>query len=69
VAEAKDFELARTPTELANEAEGLLTGNKSAVRKLSRRTVWVEGHLGLVLRHFSIWGNSGRLARGAGDGH
>jgi hypothetical protein len=54
VAEAKDFEVARIPAELANEAEHLLIGDKSAVRKLSRRAAWVESHLGLVLRHFSV---------------
>jgi hypothetical protein len=52
VAEAKDFELARTPAELANEAEDLLTGVKSAVSKLGRRADWVQSHLALVLRHF-----------------
>lgn len=54
VAEAKDFELARTPSELANEADDLLIGDKSAVRKLSRRASWVQGHTALVLRHFGI---------------
>jgi hypothetical protein len=56
VAEAKDFELARTPAELANEAEDLLTGDKSAVLKLGRRADWVRSHLTLVLRHFSVAG-------------
>src|ERR1017187_659351 len=54
VAEAKDFELARTPAELANEAEDLLTGDKSAARKLGRRAAWVQSHLALVLRHFNV---------------
>lgn len=54
VAEAKDFELARTPAELSNEAEHLLVGEKSAVSKLSRRTAWVQSHLALVLRHFGV---------------
>ena len=36
IAEAKDFEQARTPAELANEADDLLTGNDSAVAKFSR---------------------------------
>jgi hypothetical protein len=52
VAEAKDFELARTPAELANEAEDLLTGDKSAVYKLGRRAEWVRRNLSPVLRHF-----------------
>ena len=54
VAEAKDIELARTPAELANEAEDLLTGDKSAVHKLGRRAAWVQEHAALVLRHFDI---------------
>jgi hypothetical protein len=54
VAEAKDFELARTPAELANEAEDLLTGDKSAVRKLGRRAAWVQSHVALALRHFGV---------------
>jgi hypothetical protein len=54
VAEAKDFELARTPSELANEADDLLIGDKSAVHKLSRRASWVQSHTALVLRHFGI---------------
>ena len=42
----------RTPAELANEAEDLLTGNKSAVYKLGRRAEWIRGNLARVLRHF-----------------
>ncbi len=58
VAEAKDFELARTPAQLANEAEHLLAGDKSAVSKLSRRATWVQSHLALVLRHFGVGVNA-----------
>ena len=58
MAEAKDFELARTPAELANEAEHLLAGDKSAVSKLSRRATWVQSHLSLVLRHFGVGVNA-----------
>ena len=58
VAEAKDFELARTPAELANEAEHLLAGDKSAVSRLSRRATWVQSHLSLVLRHFGVGVNA-----------
>jgi hypothetical protein len=57
VAEAKDFELARTPAELANEAEDLLIGDKSAVYKLGRRADWIRGHVALVLRHFGVSDN------------
>ena len=57
VAEAKDFELARTPAELANEAEDLLTGDKSAARKLGRRANWVRCNLALVRRQFGVGGN------------
>jgi hypothetical protein len=58
VAEAKDFELARTPAELANEAEALLVGEKSAVHKLGRRADWVHSHMPIVLRHFAITGSA-----------
>lgn len=54
VAEAKDFELARIPRELAHEAESLLQGDKSALQKLSARMLWVKRHLATVLRHFHI---------------
>jgi hypothetical protein len=54
VAEAKDFELARNPAELANEAEDLLQGNKSALFKLARRTQWVRDHLSQTLTHLRI---------------
>ena len=57
VAEAKDFELARTPAELANEAQDLLTGDKSAASKLGRRAAWVQSHLALALRHFGAGEN------------
>lgn len=58
VAEAKDFELARTPAEVANEAEALLTGDKSAAFKHSRRVDWVRSNLTLVLRHFGAEANA-----------
>ncbi|MGH3322232.1 MAG: hypothetical protein ACRDN9_19080 [Streptosporangiaceae bacterium] len=59
IAEAKDFERARTPVELANEAKDLLTGPKSAVAKLARRADWVRTRLPLVLRHFDVEANPG----------
>lgn len=56
VAEAKDLEQARTPAELANEADKLLIGVGSAVAKLERRASWVQSHLQNVLDHFGIAG-------------
>ncbi|MEU2339045.1 hypothetical protein ABZ608_36705 [Streptomyces sp. NPDC013172] len=53
VMEAKDFELSRNPTELANEAEDLLRGDKSALFKLGRRTEWVRQNLAATLAHFT----------------
>jgi hypothetical protein len=52
--EAKDFEQARTPAELANEADDLLTGDDSAVAKSQRRLAWVRANLPRVLDHFEI---------------
>ncbi|MET7381815.1 hypothetical protein ABZT08_23835 [Streptomyces sp. NPDC005526] len=52
VIEAKDFEMARNPTEMANEADALLRGDKSALFKLGRRTEWVRQNLAATLTHF-----------------
>lgn len=54
VAEAKDFELARVPAELANEVSSLLVGEKSALYKHSRRVDWIRKYLPIVLRHFGV---------------
>ncbi|MCK1807074.1 MULTISPECIES: hypothetical protein [unclassified Micromonospora] len=54
VAEAKDFELARIPRELANEAESLLYGQRSALRKLTGRANWVRQNLPAVIQHFNL---------------
>ena len=54
VGEAKDFEIARTPAEMSNEAEALVHGEKSAVFKTARRARWVREHLGEVLAHFGV---------------
>jgi hypothetical protein len=59
VAEAKDFELARIPREFAHEANSLLLGDKSALRKLDARARWVKRHLATVLKHFHIEGDAG----------
>lgn len=53
-AEAKDFELARTPVELAAETIDLVTGSKSAAFKLDRRTAWVRQNVDKVFKHFDI---------------
>lgn len=58
--EAKDFELARTPAELAGEADSLLRGKKSAVHKHSRRAQGVRDNLTSVLRHFRVTEHSGQ---------
>jgi hypothetical protein len=54
VGEAKDFEVARTPAEMSNEAEALIHGGKSAAFKTARRAQWVRDHLLDVLAHFDI---------------
>lgn len=62
VAEAKDFEVARNPAELANEADALLRGDKSALHKLSRRAQWVRDHLASTLSHLGVNDGSERWA-------
>lgn len=50
--EAKDFEIARTPAEIAGELEKLFTGKKgkkSTVELHSRRLEWLLDHLGDVV--------------------
>ncbi|MGW3556285.1 hypothetical protein ACWDNT_02725 [Streptomyces sp. NPDC000963] len=53
IVESKDFEMARNPSELANEADALLRGDKSAVFKISRRAQWIRTHLAPTLNHFT----------------
>jgi hypothetical protein len=60
VAEAKDFEMSRTPVELANEAEALLEGDKSAAYKVQRRANWVERHLDAAVRELTGKAANGR---------
>lgn len=51
--EAKDFEVARTPAEIAGELEKLFTGKKakkSTVLLHSRRLEWLRGHIHEVVR-------------------
>lgn len=54
VCEAKDFEMARIPREFANEANSLLYGERSAVRKLTGRANWVRQNLPAMLKHFQL---------------
>ncbi|MFB8101723.1 hypothetical protein ACFC3O_02640 [Streptomyces sp. NPDC056007] len=53
IVESKDFEMARNPSEMANEADALLRGDKSAVFKITRRAQWIRTHLALTLDHFT----------------
>ncbi|BDZ60063.1 hypothetical protein GCM10025872_37200 [Barrientosiimonas endolithica] len=49
--EAKDFEIARTPVEIANEVEKLFTGKsgkRSTVELHSRRIDWLDDNIGVV---------------------
>jgi hypothetical protein len=52
--EAKDLEVARTPTELRNEVEQLVGPGNSAIRRLQERADWVASHLGIVLAAFGV---------------
>lgn len=45
--------MARNPSELANEADALLRGDKSAVFKIARRARWIRTHLAPTLNHFT----------------
>ncbi|WP_147286267.1 hypothetical protein [Streptomyces parvulus] len=53
IVEAKDFEMARNPSELANEADALLRGDKSATFKIARRAQWIRTHLAPTLNQFT----------------
>jgi len=57
VIEAKDFEMARTPSELANEALDLFRGEKSAQYKLNRRVRWIEDNLSSLFLEYGINGD------------
>lgn len=52
--EAKDLEVARTPTELRNEIEQLIGPGNSAIARLKERGDWVQAHLASVLKAFGI---------------
>lgn len=59
VIEAKDFEVARTPAELANEIDNLLTSNKAAVKRLALRADWVRRHIAPTLNELRIDAHKG----------
>ena len=65
--EAKDFEVSRTPAELANEIEKLFSGRgkkKSTVEKHERRLEWLREHLDKVVAEFGIDDSLGWKVRG-----
>ena len=65
--EAKDFEVARTPTELDNEVKKLFSGmskKKSTVEKHERRLEWLREHLDKVVAEFDIDDSLGWKVRG-----
>ncbi|WP_370965216.1 hypothetical protein [Amycolatopsis sp. cg9] len=59
--EAKDFEIARNATELANEADDLVRGEKSALKKHQRRSAWLQEHVSLVLSTFGLAGTGWKI--------
>lgn len=54
VVEAKDFEVARTPAELANEIDNLLLSDKAAIRRLDQRARWVRDHVPSTLTELGM---------------
>lgn len=52
--ETKDFELARTPFELANEVAKLLSGDNSAVAHHQKRVHWLRRHIPEVCKWLSV---------------
>jgi len=57
--EAKDFEIARTPAEIANELEKLFSGKpnkKSTIELHSRRIEWLREHLAEAIDHMRLDG-------------
>lgn len=60
--EAKDFEVARTPAEIANEFEKLLRGapgKKSAIELHGRRIEWLREHLGELVVELGLGDEAG----------
>lgn len=61
--EAKDFEIARTPVEIANELKKLFTGapnKKPTIELHGRRIEWVKDHIHEVLASFGVDGGEAR---------
>lgn len=54
VVETKDFEMARTPAELANEALKIFGDKHSAVERLAHRVNWILENLKTFLAHYNI---------------
>lgn len=54
VMETKDFELARTPSELWNELDKMFVGDKSCDRLHAERVAWMRSKLGSVLRWLNV---------------
>ncbi len=57
--EAKDFEIARTPAEIANELEKLFSGKsnkKSTIELHTRRIDWLREHLAEAMEHLGFDG-------------
>ncbi len=52
--EAKDLEVARTPTELRNEINQLIGEGNSAINRLAERATWVRAHLSGVLAELGV---------------
>jgi len=58
--EAKDFEQARTPFELANEIEKLFEGEDSTIRHHMERIEWLQEHTKELLEWLEVDPRSGR---------
>jgi hypothetical protein len=54
VIETKDFELARTPSELWNELDKMFVGEKSCDRLHAERVAWIRSNLGKVLQWLNV---------------
>lgn len=57
--EAKDLEIARTPTELRNEVKQLIGPGNSAIERLKEREDWIRSHMNTVLTEFKIHNRNG----------
>jgi len=57
--EAKNLEVARTPTELRNEVKQLIGPGNSAIERLKEREDWIRSHMNTVLTEFKIHNRNG----------